>query len=102
MTDHRFIEPPRMTFMESMRSLLSTARATIQAGPQGIASPQLYESRLKICEVCPKREAVGILWKCGVCNCFLHLKAGTTVSVCPWYKWPGDERFKPRDFHTNL
>ena len=102
MTDHRFTEPSRMTFMESMRSFFSTAKATIQAGPQGIASPQLYESRLKICEVCPKREAVGILWKCGVCNCFLHLKAGTTVSVCPWYKWPGDERFKPRDFHTNL
>jgi hypothetical protein len=99
MTDHRFNEPARMGFLESMRSLLSTARATIQAGPQGISSPQLYEARLKICEVCPNREAIGPLWRCAICNCLLHLKAGTAASVCPWFKWPGDERFKPRDFH---
>jgi hypothetical protein len=102
MNDHRFTEPARMTFMESMRSLLNTARQTIQAGPQGISSPALYESRLRICEACPKRQAVGPIWKCGVCNCLLHLKAGTTVAVCPWFKWPGDEKYKPRDFHPNL
>src|SRR5690349_12445887 len=96
--NNRFIEPPRMSFLESMRSLLSTARATIQAGSQGIASSQLYEARLKVCESCQKREAHGILWRCSVCNCLLHLKAGTTASVCPQYLWPGDEKFKPRDF----
>lgn len=97
MTNHRFNEPPRMTFIESMRSLLSTVKATIQAGPQGITNPALYEARLRVCEGCPKREAIGPLWRCGVCNCLLHLKAGTSVSVCPLFKWPGDERFKPRE-----
>jgi hypothetical protein len=97
--DDRFTTPPRYTFMESMKSLLNTAKATIKAGPAGIASPELYESRLRICESCPKREAVGIIWKCGVCNCLLHLKAGATHSVCPWYKWPGDETYKPKDFN---
>ena len=102
MINHRFTEPPRMTFMESMHSLLSAVKATVMGGPQAFSSPALYEARLRICETCPKREAIGPLWRCGVCNCLLHLKAGTAVSVCPWYKWPGDERFKPRDFHANL
>jgi hypothetical protein len=50
-----FTESPRMTFLESMRSLFST----VKAGPPVIPSPQLYGSRLKICEACPKREAAG-------------------------------------------
>jgi hypothetical protein len=97
--DDRFNTPPRYSFMESMRNLLNTAKATIKAGPQGIASSELYEARLKICENCEHRKAVGVVWQCGVCNCLLHLKAGATHSVCPKFLWPGDEAYKPSDFH---
>jgi len=97
--DNRFTEPPRYTFMESMKSLLNTAKATIIAGPEGIASPELYEARLKICETCEHRKAVGVIWQCGVCSCLLHLKAGAVHSVCPLFKWPGNEIYKPKDFN---
>lgn len=91
---HRFTEPPRMSFMEGLQSLYSTTIATVRAGTRGIASRELYESRLKVCESCSKRELVGgVVWRCGVCNCLLHLKAGASASVCPWFKWPGDQRF---------
>ena len=83
-----------MSFMESLKSLYATMKVTVRAGPRGIASPELYESRLKVCETCSKRELVGgIIWKCGICHCSLHLKAGAVASVCPWYKCPGDGKF---------
>jgi hypothetical protein len=88
-----------------MHSLLNTARETLKAqahGEQAFSSPELYEQRLRICETCPKRIARGPFWVCGVCNCLLHLKAGALHSVCPWYKWPGDERWKPANFNENL
>ena len=96
MAENRFNEPPRFTFLESMSSLWNTAKATLAAGTNGIASPELYESRLKICEGCDQRIAYGAIWQCGVCHCLLHLKAGASQSVCPLYLWPGNEKFKPR------
>jgi hypothetical protein len=88
-----------------MQSLFHTAQETLKAQLKGeatLSSPELYEARLKVCETCPKRVAVGIIWKCEVCNCLLHLKAGTLHAVCPWYRWPGDERWKPANFNENL
>jgi Family of unknown function (DUF6171) len=105
MIEHRFNAPQRYTFIQSMNSLFNTAKETLTAQLRGEAvfsTPELYEARLRVCETCPKRIAVGVIWKCGVCNCFLHLKAGTLHAVCPWYRWPGDERWKPANFNENL
>jgi hypothetical protein len=105
MIDHRFNAPQRYTFLQSMQSLFHTAQETLKAQLKGeaiLSSPELYEARLKVCETCPKRVAVGIIWKCGVCNCLLHLKAGTLHAVCPYFKWPGDEKWKPANFNENL
>ncbi len=46
-----------------------------------------YESRLKICEPCPKRENN----TCTICTCNLKLKAAMKSQHCPIKKWVGDK-----------
>jgi hypothetical protein len=98
MGDNRFSEPPRYTFLQSMGSLFNTAKATILAGPQGLASEELYQERLAVCQRCDRREAIGPIWKCGICNCLLHLKAAAAPSVCPDYQWKDSEKWMPKGF----
>lgn len=38
-----------------------------------------YETRLRICESCTRRAGL----KCGLCGCFIHVKARGRVFQCP-------------------
>jgi len=46
-----------------------------------------YKRRLDVCTACPQRERN----KCGICGCYLSLKARGRAFRCPLDKWPAPE-----------
>lgn len=50
-----------------------------------------YKKRLEICTECEQRERN----KCGICGCYLSLKARGRAFRCPLDKWPRHEDPKP-------
>ena len=53
-----------------------------------------YNRRLDICKSCDKFDGT----KCGVCGCFMKVKAAIPMSDCPENKWeskPAVQKDKP-------
>lgn len=60
--------------------------------PHSVTTKQ-YEERLKVCSGCDRYDDESN--RCGVCGCFLALKAQGAAFNCPLKKWPGEENFEP-------
>lgn len=75
-------EVSKFTFLDQAKSLWETATKTIRTG-QVLASKELYDQRLSICDKCEFRKD----WICSVCGCQLHLKASMQHSACPKGFW---------------
>lgn len=76
-----------------MPSVGSMAKNAIKALGAFVANPttvtkEEYEARLTVCSSCDKYDDVGN--RCGVCGCYLALKAKGAAFHCPLKKWPGD------------
>jgi hypothetical protein len=50
-----------------------------------IASKELKQQRIKICNECPKLSKDKN--KCMECGCYIAYKAAITISKCPIQKW---------------
>jgi|9_EtaG_2_1085328.scaffolds.fasta_scaffold02248_8 hypothetical protein len=60
-----------------------SATEYVRSGMQNVSETQ-YETRLKICEVCPFRKDT----KCSKCGCYIEVKAKWSTSTCPDNRWP--------------
>ena len=60
-----------------------SAISYVRSGMENVSETQ-YETRLKICEVCPFRKDT----QCTKCGCFIEMKAKWATSTCPDNRWP--------------
>jgi len=64
-------------------SFAKSATEYVRSGMENVSETQ-YETRLKICEVCPFRKDT----QCTKCGCYIELKAKWATSTCPDNRWP--------------
>jgi len=64
-------------------SFAKSATEYVRSGMENVSEAQ-YETRLKICEVCPFRKDT----QCTKCGCYIELKAKWATSTCPDNRWP--------------
>jgi len=64
---------------------LTVANVVAHAASTGniIASDEIIEKRINICNECPRRTG----GRCTLCGCYLNAKAGLQASSCPANKW---------------
>jgi hypothetical protein len=65
-------------------SLLTTPH---QTGKERFVSRLEYRERLEICKECEKVKYLFGRIRCGVCGCFLEIKAAVPLMKCPLGKW---------------
>jgi hypothetical protein len=49
-----------------------------------ICKPDLYKSRLEICEACPSKTVSGVCMNCG---CYAQIRAFVKNNKCPKKRW---------------
>tara|TARA_R100000231_G_scaffold35832_1_gene31782 strand:- start:210 stop:434 length:225 start_codon:yes stop_codon:yes gene_type:complete len=63
-------------------SFARSASKYVASGLDDVAK-DVYEQRLQICNTCEDREGR----RCGVCGCYLSMKAKWKTEECPNKKW---------------
>lgn len=78
-------KPKLPSSWEMTKNLAKATAAYVASGAKSV-TPEEYERRMKICDLCPQiiRDENP---RCGVCGCFLKKKAEWQVSECPVGKW---------------
>jgi hypothetical protein len=65
-------------------SLLIDLVKQVKGKPTDKVTVSLYEKRIAICSLCPKKMVTG---NCSVCGCFVKDKAKYKGESCPLGKW---------------
>lgn len=76
------ITPPTMT-----QKLWNVSQSLADwAAAPGNVTKEAYEARLQTCGACPYLQDTS----CGICGCYIAVKAKATAWHCPTFRWEGD------------
>ena len=88
------MEDKKPTFLDKVKSVLKETAKYAADGMKNVP-PEEYIRRTSICNKCPK--FVHENHSCGVCGCYMHVKARWSTSECPdkkWSKWDWEKESK--------
>jgi hypothetical protein len=73
-----------MSILSGLKDIFFDSFVRIKNGNDEKVTEQVYNSRMNICNACPKLLKTG---NCGVCGCFVKAKTQYVDESCPINKW---------------
>lgn len=81
--DERYTKKWTVTTVDKITNLTSAITNFVKNGLK-IATKEVFEARLKICNDCQYKTKD---WRCSQCGCYLSVKARAESEKCPVGKW---------------
>lgn len=81
----------RPDLLRRARNLLETIIIVAQTGGELLASREIQQTRLSVCQACDRfwlpEDGKGSA-QCRECGCFIHVKTAVRAADCPLKRWP--------------